>query len=178
MPNLKNQTQLKELESKLDSVQAIFLADYAGLALKDQRNLRAKVRAAGGELFVAKNTLLKIALKNKGYDADAIAEFLKGPSITLFAAGDAVAPLKAMVEFSKANEAELPKLKTGILGKETLSITRVMQLAALPGKTELIAKLLGTLNNPARNLVGILTAPMRYTVYALNAIKEKKEKSN
>jgi len=178
MPNLKNQSQVKELESKLDNVQAIFLADYAGLALKDQRSLRAKVKAAGGELVVAKNTLLKIALKNKGYDADAISEFLKGPSITLFAHADAVAPLKAMVEFSKANEAELPKLKSGILGKETLSITKVMQLATLPSKAELIAKLLGTLSNPARNLVGILSAPIRYTVYALNAIKDQKSKSN
>lgn len=173
MPNLKNQSQLKDLESKLDSVSAIFLADYAGLNLKDQRNLRAKVRAAGGELFVAKNTLLKIALKNKGYDAEAISEFLKGPSITLFAGGDAVAPLKAMVEFSKANEAELPKLKTGILGKETLSITKVMQLAELPSKNELIAKLLGTLSNPARGLVSVISAPMRNFVYALSAISKK-----
>lgn len=173
MPNQKNQSQVKELEAKLDSVQAIFLADYAGLNLKDQRNLRAKVREAGGELFVAKNTLLKIALKNKGYDADAISEFLKGPSITLFAHADAVAPLKALVEFSKSNEAELPKLKTGILGKETLSITKVMQLANLPSKNELIAKLLGTLSNPARNMVGVLSAPMRYLVYALNAITKK-----
>ena len=94
MPNLKNQGQVKELEAKLDSVSAIFLADYQGMNTKDQRNLRAAVRAAGGELLVAKNTLLKIALTNKGYDAESISSFLKGSTVTLFAGADAVALLR------------------------------------------------------------------------------------
>lgn len=174
MPNLKNQGQVKELESKLDSVSAIFLADYQGMNTKDQRNLRAVVREAGGELLVAKNTLLKIALKNKGYDAEAVSAFLKGSNVTLFAGADAVAPLKALVEFAKKQDKELPMVKTGFLGKETLTVEKIKQLAALPSKTELIAKLLGTLSNPARNMVGVLVAPMRNLVYALSAIKDKK----
>jgi large subunit ribosomal protein L10 len=173
MPNQKNIKGVRELEAKLDGSQAIFLADYAGLTVKDQVKLRDLVRAAGGDMTVAKNSLLKIAMNNKGVDAAKLEAELTGPNITLFAKGDAVAPLKAMVEFAKGNEKELPKVKAGILGKDILSMEKVMQLAKLPSKAELIAKLLGTLSNPARNMVGILVAPMRSLVYALSAVNKK-----
>lgn len=173
MPNKQNIKAVAELVTKLDKVQAIFIADYAGLTVKEQVELRDKVRAAGGSVTVAKNSLLKIAMTDKGYDFASIEKELTGPNLTMLAENDAVAPLKAMVEFAKTNEKNLPKVKAGILGKEVLSMEKVMQLAALPSKNELIAKLLGTLSNPARNMVGILVAPMRSLVYALSAINKK-----
>jgi len=173
MPNNKNISAVAELTTKLDQVQAVFIADYAGLTVKEQVTLRGLVRAAGGDMTVAKNSLLKIAMKNKDFDITSIEQALTGPNITLLANGDAVAPLKAMVEFAKTNDKNLPKIKAGVLGKEVLSITKIMQLATLPSKNELIAKLMGTLSNPARNLVSVLTAPMRNFVYALNAISKK-----
>jgi large subunit ribosomal protein L10 len=173
MPNQKNIAGVAELEGKLDSAQAVFLADYAGLTVKEQVTLRDVVRAAGGDMTVAKNSLLKIAMTNKGMDAAKLESELTGPNITLFATTDPVAPLKAMVEFAKGNDKELPKIKAGILGKDVLSMEKVMQLAKLPSKAELIAKLLGTLSNPARNMVGILVAPMRSLVYALSAVNKK-----
>ncbi len=78
------------------------------------------------------------------------------------------------VEFAKDQESEKPTLKTGFLGTELVSLDKILQLAALPSKTELLGKLLGTLANPARNLVGVLSAPTRNLVYALNAIKDNK----
>jgi large subunit ribosomal protein L10 len=174
MPNKQNIQAVAELVTRLDKVQAIFIADYAGLTVKEQVELRDKVRAAGGTITVAKNSLLKIAMTTKGYDMSTLEKELTGPNLTLLADSDAVAPLKAMVEYSKTNEKNLPKIKAGILGKDVLSMTKVMQLAALPSKNELIAKLLGTLSNPARNMVGILVAPMRSLVYALSAVSKKK----
>ncbi len=178
MPNAKNVKGVAELETKIDKASAIFVADYAGLTVKEQVTLRDLVRAAGGSLTVAKNNLLKIALNQKGYDASKLESELKGPNLTLFAEGDAVAPLKALVEYAKTNDKELPRVKAGILGKDVLSMEKVMQLAALPSKNELIAKLLGTLSNPARNMVGILVAPMRSLVYALSAVSKKDAASN
>lgn len=178
MPNQKNIKGVAQLETKLDAAQAIFLADYAGLTVKDQVKLRDLVRAAGGDMFVAKNSLLKIAMTNKGMDATKLAGELKGPNLTLFATADIVAPLKAMVEFAKTNDKELPKIKAGILGKDVISMEKVMQLSKLPSKTELVAKLLGTLSNPARNMVNVLIAPMRNLVYAFSALKDKKALSN
>ena len=174
MPNTKNIASVKDLESKLDGASAVFLADYAGLTVKAQSELRRKVREAGGELSVAKNSLLKIALKNKGYNVENLSAELTGPNLTLFTTSDAVAPLKVLVEYSKGKELEKPAIKGGYLGKDILSLEKVKELAALPGKNELVAKLLGTLSNPARNLVGVLSAPMRNFVYALSAVKDKK----
>lgn len=174
MPNKQNIQAVAELVAKLDKVQAIFIADYAGLTVKEQVELRDRVRAAGGTMTVAKNSLLKIAMTDKGYDLSTIEKEMTGPNLTLMAETDAVAPLKAMVEFSKTNDKNLPKIKAGILGKEVLSMQKVMQLAALPSREELISKLLSTLTNPARNMVSILVAPMRSLVYALSAVSKKK----
>lgn len=173
MPNKQNIKAVAELVEKLDKVQAIFVADYAGLTVKEQVTLRDLVRTAGGTITVAKNSLLKIAMTSKGYDFASIEKELTGPNLTLLADKDAVAPLKAVVEFAKSNDKNLPRVKAGILGKEVLSMEKVMQLAALPSKNELVAKLLGTLTNPARNLVSVLSAPMRNFVYALSAISKK-----
>lgn len=178
MPNKQNIASVAELQTKLGKTQAVFLADYAGLTVKEQVALRDLVRAAGGTITVAKNSLLKIAMTNSGMDTSKLETELTGPNLTLLANEDAIAPLKALVEFAKTNDKELPKIKAGILGKEVLSITKVMQLAALPSKLELIAKLLNTLSNPARNLVNVLSAPMRNFVYALSAIKDQKSTSN
>lgn len=178
MPNKQNIAQVAELVEKLGTVQAVFIADYAGLTVKEQVDLRDKVRAAGGTITVAKNSLLKIAMTSKGYDVSSIEAEMTGPNLTLMADTDAVSPLKALVEFSKAHEKNLPKIKAGILGKDVLSMEKVMQLAALPSKNELISKLLGTLSNPARNMVGILVAPMRSLVYALSAISKKEATTN
>lgn len=173
MPNQQNQKAVADLTAKLAGVQGVYLADYAGLTVKEQVKLRQAVQAAGGDLKIAKNSLLSIALKNQGVDITPIEKDLTGPNITLIASSDAVAPLKALVEFAKGHDKELPKLKAGILGKEILSMEKVIQLSKLPSKLELIAKLLGTLTNPARQLVSVLSAPTRNLVYALNAISKK-----
>lgn len=174
MPNSQKIQAVAELEDKLGKSQAVFLADYAGLTVKEQVALRQLVIAAGGNIAVAKNSLLKIALEHKGLDAQALAAELTGPNLTLFAESDPVAPLKALVTFAKGNEKELPKVKAGVLGKNILSMEKIIQLSTLPGKTELMARLLGTLSNPARNMVEVLAAPMRSLVYALSAINTKK----
>ena len=173
MPNKQNIKAVAELVEKLDKVQAVFIADYAGLTVKEQVELRNMIRTAGGSVTVAKNSLLKIAMTSKGYDISSLEKELTGPNLTLLAEGDAVSPLKALVEYAKGNEKNLPKIKAGILGKDVLSMEKVMQLSALPSKAELIAKLLGSLSNPARNLVSVLSAPMRNFVYALSAISKK-----
>lgn len=173
MPNKQNISAVAELETKLSLAQAVYLADYAGLTVKEQVKLRQAIQTAGGDMTVAKNSLLKIAMANQGFDTTKLESDLTGPNITLFAGADTIAPLKAMVDFAGSNEKALPKLKSGILGKEILSFTQVIQLSKLPSKLELIAKLLGTLSNPIKQLVCVLSAPTRNLVYALNAINKK-----
>lgn len=176
MPNTKNIQEVKELESKLEGASAVYLADYAGLSVPDQVELRARVEQEGGALRITKNRLLKLAL-DKHLDGlpREVKDFLRGPNITLFAGSDVVGPLKALVEFAAGTGSKKPALKTGFLGTELLSLEKIKELATLPGKTELVAKLLNTLTNPARSLVGVLAAPTRDLVYVLNAYKEQKQ---
>ncbi len=176
MPNQKNLEEVKKLEEQLDQVQALFLANYSGLKVKDQQELRAKVKEAGGYLKVTKNTLLKIALKNKGFEVETLSEALTNQNITLFATDDPIAPLKAVVDFAK--EHEKPEVKAGFLGKEVLSAVKISQLASLPSKDELIAQLMRTIRGPLSGLVNVMVAPTRNLVYALNAIKDKKSSAN
>jgi len=173
MPNKANQEAVEKLQSRLENTKAIFIADYAGLNVKSQQILRAKVKEAGGELKVTKNTLLKIAMKNNDIDVDTISTELEGQNITLFATDDPIAPLKVVVDFAK--EHEIPTIKAGILDKEILSMEKIKQLASLPSKQQLIAQLIGQIKAPTTGLVNVLTTPTRNLVYALSSLKTKLE---
>src|SRR5690606_7287967 len=117
-----------------------------------------------------KNTLMSIAAKQADKSVDE--EVLKGPTATLFAFGDEVAPLKALVNFAK--EQELPTIKSGFLGAEVLTAAQVSALAALPGRDELIAKTVGSIKSPLNGLVNVLNGNVRGLVYALAAIRDQK----
>lgn len=160
MPSEKNVAALKLLKTKIQQAKSIVFADASGLSVNLQRELRQQVKLAGGELVVVKNTLLKLALDTK--------DLLPGPTITLFAYEDEIAPLKALAEFAKSHD--LPKIKAGFLAKEALSKEQVEQLAALPTKIELLAKTVGTLKSPLSGFVNVLQGNIRKLVYVLSAI--------
>ena len=169
MPSSKNIQAVEELKTKLDGAKAVILADYLGLTVAQMGDLRDKIRAAAGELSVAKNTLIKLALQKPELDS-----VLQGPTAILIAKEDEISPLKALVEFAK--NAELPKLKAGILDDRILSTDELNQLAKLPGKLELQAKVVGVLKGPLYGLVNVLSGNTRKLVYVLNAIKDQKSK--
>jgi len=171
MPSQKNRTELASLQEKLSSSSALYLADYSGLSVKDQVQLRQLVQTAGGTLRVTKNRLLKLAIKSRGLAADHLEQELAGPNLTLFAGTDPISPLKALVQFAKGNELGKPALKAGFLDSEPLSLDRLQSLATLPDKPTLMTQLLSLLNTPTRELAAVISAPTRQLVYALNAIK-------
>jgi len=172
MPSKQNQNQVKDLKERLEKAKSVVLADYAGLSVNLQQELRAKVVEAGGELTVAKNTLLKIAAKELKYPIDNLADSFTGPTITLFSYEDPVAPLKALAEFARDNE--LPSVKAGFLNKEALTKDQVEALAKLPSKVELIAKTVGTIKAPLTGFVNVLSGNLRNLVFALKTIEKSK----
>lgn len=172
MPSQHNQDQVKVIKDKLEKAKSVVLADYAGLSVNLQQELRAKVVEAGGELTVAKNTLLKIAAKELKYPVEDLTDSFTGPTITLFSYEDPIAPLKALAEFAKDNE--LPSIKAGYLNKEPLSKDQVNELAKLPSKVELIAKTVGTIKAPLTGIVNVLSGNLRNLVFALKAIEKSK----
>ncbi|MDH3999180.1 MAG: 50S ribosomal protein L10 [Desulfuromonadales bacterium] len=160
-----------EFAEKLKVAKAAFLADYRGLDVAQADDLRNKLREAGVEYHVVKNTLLKIAAK--GTDSECLEDQLSGPTAIALAQDDPVAPAKALVEFAKQNEAF--ELKAGVLDGKLLGLDEIKALADLPSREELLAKMLGSMSAPATNFVGVLAAVPRTFVQVLSAIKDQKD---
>lgn len=162
---------LSEIVEKLGKAQSVVLIDYRGLNVAEVTALRNQCRAAGVEYRVFKNTLVTKAAKE--LNIEGLEPYLNGPSAFAFSETDAVAPAKILSEFLK--KAKKGEIKAGIVDGAVIDAAGVTTLSELPPKEVLVAKLLGTLNAPIANFVGVLSAIPRGLVVALNAIKEKKE---
>ncbi len=168
MPSQQNKQQVELLQEKLKTAKSVAIVDYAGTGVNDQVALRRQIKAAGGEFLVTKNTLIDLAV-GKGKLTDS----LKGMSAIVFGYGDEIAPIKALFNFKK--EKEKLEIKQGLLGDQVLSVNQMEELASLPSKNELIAKLIGQLQAPVYGLVNVLQGSSRALVYALQAIATKGE---
>jgi large subunit ribosomal protein L10 len=169
--NKTNKAQLvAELAEKLATAKATFLADYRGMTVDQVNDLRGKLRQTGAEYRVVKNTLLKLAIKETG--TACIEPLLSGPTAIAITDADPVAPAKVLSEYAKANAKF--ELKGGSLEGTVLSIADIKALADLPSREVLLAKMLGSMNAPVTNFVGVLAAVPRSLVQVLAAIQDKK----
>lgn len=132
----------------------VVVAHYAGLTVADMTRLRSDMRSAGGQVKVAKNRLVKLALE--GTDAKGIADLLKGPTCLAFSADPIAAP-KVAVKFAKGNEKFV--ILGGTMGAQVLDAEGVSSLASLPSLDELRAKLIGLLQAPASKIARTLNEP-------------------
>lgn len=172
MPNQKNQDTVKNLKEKLAKAKSVVLAEYHGLNANQVNELRAKLGEVDAEMIVTKNSLLQVAMKEQNLDAESLSESLKGPNAAFIGYEDAVAPIKALVEFAK--EAELPVMKSGIVDGTYAGEAQLKVLSELPSKDELIAKVVGGLKSPLNGIVNVLKGNQRNFVYTISAIAEKK----
>jgi large subunit ribosomal protein L10 len=165
----KKEEIVKELGVKLAKQKSIVFADFTGLKVKDLSDLKAKLRKGNSEFKVAKKTLMRVAFKEKGIDLDP--KTLAGEVALVMGYGDEVAPAKMVYEFSKSNQNV--KILGGLLENNALTVAQVMNLAQLPSKQELYAKLVGTISAPSRNFVGVLQGNIRGLVQVLSQIKKE-----
>ena len=153
-----DRTQKKDAVAALGQtfgeIETIIIAQYSGLTVAEITKLRQKVRASGATMQVAKNRLVKIALKGTRYES--LSDKFKGPTAITYSK-DPVAAAKAIAEFSKDN-AKLVIIG-GAMGDTVLDVAGVKNLASMPSLDELRAKLIGLLNAPATKLVQIIQAP-------------------
>lgn len=161
---------IAELAEKLAKTKAAFLADYRGLTVEQVNTLRGELRKTGAEYRVVKNTLLRLASRDTGVAC--LDQYLAGPTAIAIAPGDPVASAKVLSEFAKTNVKF--ELKGGALDGKVLSVDDIKALADLPSREVLLARLLGSLNAPASNFVGVLAAVPRSLVQVLAAIQDKK----
>ncbi len=169
MPSQKNIDQVNKLQENMEKAKSMVLADYRGLNVAQINKLRNKIKESGGEFKVTKNTLLRLAFKRQEFRTQNLE--LSGPTAILFSYEDEVAPIKTLYEFFKEND--LPQIKFGFLEKESLEKDRVIELAQLPSREGLQAKLVGTLNRPVYGLVYVLKGNLQKLAGVLNSIKNK-----
>ncbi len=173
MPGEKSLKQKKqvvdELINKLKSTKSIVLADYRGLTVEQDTQLRNALRKAGVEYRVIKNTLFIRAAKECGFENPE--HGLEGPTAAAFSDTDYVMPAKILLEYS--TKFEKYSIKGGIVDGKTVDVNGVKYLAALPPKEVLLSRVLGGFNAPISGLVNVLNANIRGLVVALNAIAQK-----
>lgn len=143
-----------ELVEKLKAAQAGVIVDYRGLTVEEDTNLRRKLREAGVEYKVVKNTLTRFAANEVGLSG--LDEQLNGPTSLAISADDPVAPAKVIAEFAKDNECL--KIKAGFLDGNVISLDEINTLAKTPSRDTLIATIMGSLNAPVSKLVRTLQA--------------------
>lgn len=171
MARPEKEAAVAELKEKFGRAQAVVLTDYRGLTVAQITELRKKLREAGLEYRVVKNTLTRLAASELvGEDLD---PYLEGPTALAFAYEDPVAPAKILTEFARSFKAL--QIKGAVLEDKVIDATGVKELAELPPYEVLVAQLLGTLQGPIRGLVTVLSGPQRKLVYALDAIRKEKE---
>lgn len=153
----------------LQQSEALVLTEYTGLNMKQMDALRSKVREAGGEFHVVKNTLLKLAFQNAELTFDE-AHFVDSTAVA-FAFEDPPGIAKAMTDFAK--ESDAVKIKVGYLEGQMMTAEEVKALADLPPLPVMRATLLGTLLAPASQLVRTLAEPGRQVAAVIKAYADQ-----
>ncbi len=163
--------KVAELKELLTNSKCAILVDFCGLTVAQDTVLRRKMREAGVNYSVVKNTLLRIAAEEAGIEG--LEPVLEHNTAIAVAPEDPVAVAKIICEFAKENKAL--KVKIGILDGKVISAEEIKALAALPPKEVLIAKMLGSMNAPISGFVNVLQGTIRNVVYALEAVRKQKE---
>src|SRR3989338_1963644 len=157
------------LVEKIGRIKSGVFTSIAGYTMTDADTLRKKGHEQGMELTVAKKSLLTRAFESKGITLSP--DILSGSVLTTFGFEDEIGPAKLMATFAKDREGI--KILGGVLEGGVVDASAVKRLSTLPGKQELLAKLVGTLNAPISGFVNVLAGNLRGLVTVLSAIKDK-----
>ena len=158
MPTPEKEKQIEEIKHKLESCTIAIATGYTGMSASDMNNLRSEMRGKNIGYVVVKNTLTLRAASEIGKNR--IDELLDGPTGVAFGYDDIAVVAKGLNNY--INTTRLPLVIHGaMIDNDILESNQVIQLASLPPKDELIAKLLGQMQSPITGLVYVLSAPYK-----------------
>ncbi len=171
MPRPEKVQAVAEIKERLERARAVFLAEYAGLSVKDQQSLRRGLRETEAEFKVVKMTLARRAAAE--LDLAALDDLLLGPTGLAFADGDPVGAARVLKRFSTDHEPF--SIKGGLLGGEFLTPERISYLADIEPREVLLAKAAGTMKAPLTKLAGLVAAMPRNLASMMLQLIEKKQ---
>ncbi len=168
MDRAQKEQLVEELGQIFESSGVVVVSHYVGLTVADMQDLRARARAAGGAVRVAKNRLAKIALDGK--PCESIADLLTGMTVLTYSE-DPVAAAKVAQEFAKENQKFV--ILGGAMGENALDRAGVTDVSKMPSREELIATIAGMLGAPASNIAGAIGAPASNIAGILSTLEER-----
>jgi large subunit ribosomal protein L10 len=174
MPTAQKTARVAELAAIMAEAKAIYLADYTGIDVASDTELRRKLRDASTDYQVVKNRLAKIAAEEAGVGA--LCEYLTGPTAIAFAQDDPIAPAKIIDEFGSAG-GKLA-IKSGFMEGRLLTEEQVKALAKLPSREALLGQVVGGVQAPLYGFAAVLTGLLRQLVGVVSAIEEKEREGS
>ena len=168
----EKQEVVAEVSERLKNAQAVVLAEYRGITVEDITGLRKEARASGVYLRVLKNTLARRAVQGTPFEK--LADQMVGP-LAYGISDDPVAAAKVLSAYAKKNEKLV--IKGGAMPNVVMSVKEVGQLATMPSREELLAKLMGTMQAPIAKFVQTLNEVPGKFVRTVAAVRDQKEKA-
>lgn len=168
----EKQAVVEELSRKLSGAHAFYLTDFTGLNVKSLTDLRRRLREAGLEYLVVKNTLAERAIS--GDDFPDIARFFKGPTALVIGQDDPVTPAKVLADFAREHDNK-PAVKAGVVERKAVTAEQVAVLSKLPPREQLLAELAGALEAPMAQFASVLQAKMNEMAGLLDALRSSRE---
>jgi large subunit ribosomal protein L10 len=163
--------EVSELSEQIGKASNAFLIDFKGITVPQVTELRKQVRQTNSGYVVVKNTLALIALKDSPIIN--MKEQFSGPTAIAFNAGDAVVLAKALTKFAK--DVPAVAFKGALLNGQVVPASEIQNIANLPSRGELVAKVLYLMQSPIRGLVTVLQANIRNLAVVIDQIAKQKE---
>ena len=170
MPTKEKEVELTKFRETIKGAKSVVVSHASGMTVSEVTELRKLLREANVTHTVVKNTLGRIAARE--VNMEGLAKLLDGPTVISISKTDSIAPSKVLSAFAKTHEKLV--ILGGVVDGKDASAKDIAEIASLPSREELLAKMLGSMNSPISGFVRVLNGPISGFVRALNAIAQKK----
>jgi large subunit ribosomal protein L10 len=163
---------VSQLKDKLSQAQSLFLTDFTGLNVEEMTQLRRNFRENKVEFKVAKNSLIRLAIQQTGFEV--LSDHLEGPTGLVFGYDDSTAPAKILYDFQK--RVEKPKIKVIWMEGKSFGDEELKRLAQLPPRETILGQVMMSLNSPMTNFVYTLQWLLRNFIGLIDALQNARSK--